>query len=116
MVRIINYKTRQKEDGTEFYLLEVQGGIEMIKSKSTGQYYATAKKALVSTTFDEATCMGLIGTEFPGKITKVSTEPYQYTIRDTGEVITLDHRYMFVPEGVEDDELELAKEIEQAFA
>ncbi len=116
MVRIINYKTRQKEDGTEFYLLEVQGGIEMIKSKSTGQYYATAKKALVSTTFDEATCMGLIGTEFPGKITKVSTEPYQYTIRDTGEVITLDQRYMIVPEGVEDDELELAKEIEQAFA
>ena len=25
MVRIIDYKTRQKEDGTEFYILEVQG-------------------------------------------------------------------------------------------
>ena len=44
MVRIIDYKTRQKEDGTEFYLLEVQGGIEMVKSKETGLYYATAKK------------------------------------------------------------------------
>ena len=50
MVRIIDYKTRQKEDGTEFYLLEVQGGIEMVKSKETGLYYATAKKATVSTT------------------------------------------------------------------
>ena len=39
MVRIIDYKTRQKEDGTEFYLLEVQGGIEMVKSKETGLYY-----------------------------------------------------------------------------
>ena len=51
MVRIINYKTRQKEDGTDFYLLEVQGGIEMVLSKTSGQYYATAKKARVSTTF-----------------------------------------------------------------
>ena len=50
MVRIIDYKTRQREDGTEFYLLEVQGGIEMVKSKETGLYYATAKKATVSTT------------------------------------------------------------------
>jgi hypothetical protein len=49
MVRIISYKTRQKEDGTDFYLLEVQGGIEMVLSKTSGQYYATAKKATVST-------------------------------------------------------------------
>lgn len=28
MVRIINYKTRQSEDETDFHLLEVQGGIE----------------------------------------------------------------------------------------
>ena len=116
MVRIINYKTRQKEDGTEFYLLEVQGGIEMIKSKSTGQYYATAKKALVSTTFDEVTCKGLIGSEFPGKITKVVTEPYQYTIRDTGELITLEHRYIYLPDDVDVEEELLAKEIETAFA
>ena len=34
MVRIIDYKTRTKEDGTEFCLLVVQGGIEMIKSKN----------------------------------------------------------------------------------
>ena len=45
MVTIINYKTRTKEDGTEFFLLEVQGGLEMVQSKTTNQYYATAKKA-----------------------------------------------------------------------
>ncbi len=115
MVRIVNYKTRQREDGTNFYLLEVQGGIEMIKSKTTNQYYATAKKATVSTTFDEDTCRGLIGSEFPGKISKIKTEPYQYTIRETGEVVNLEHRYIYLPEDVESEEETLAVELEQAF-
>ena len=115
MVRIINYKTRQREDGTEFYLLEVQGGIEMIQSKTTKQYYATAKKATVSTTFDEDTCRGLIGSEFPGKISKITTEPYQYTIKESGEVVTLQHRYIYLPDNVESEEATQAKELEQAF-
>ena len=50
MVRIINYKKRMAEDGREFFALEISGGIEMVKSKETGLYYATAKKATVSTT------------------------------------------------------------------
>ena len=115
MVRITNYKTRTKEDGTEFYLLEVQGGIEMVKSKTTNQYYATAKKATVSTTFDEDTCRGLIGTDFPGKIAKIKTEPYQYTIRETGEVVALEHRYMYLPDDIESDEEKRAKQLEEAF-
>lgn len=115
MVRIINYKTRQREDGTEFYLLEVQGGIEMIQSKTTKQYYATAKKATVSTTFDEDTCRGLIGSEFPGKISKITTEPYQYTIKESGEVVTLQHRYIYLPDNVESEEVVQAKALEQAF-
>lgn len=115
MVRIIGYKTRQKESGDEFYLLEVQGGIEMVLSKTTGQYYATAKKATVSTTFDEDTCRGLIGTEFPGRVVKIQTELYQYTIRETGEEVTFEHRYIYLPEGVESDEEKMAKELEEAF-
>ena len=105
MVRIIDYKTRQKEDGTEFYLLEVQGGIEMVKSKETGLYYATAKKATVSTTFDEETCKSLIGTEMPGRITKIKTPAYQYTIKETGEIISLEHKYVYLPEDVEKEDI-----------
>jgi len=116
MVRIIGYKTRQREDGTEFYLLEVQGGIEMVKSKSTEQYYATAKKATVSTTFDEETCKALIGTQMPGKIVKISTEPYQYSVKESGEVITLEHRYIYIPEGVETSEEKMARQLEEAMA
>ena len=105
MVRIIDYKTRQKEDGTEFYLLEVQGGIEMVKSKETGLYYATAKKATVSTTFYEETCKSLIGTEMPGRITKIKTPAYQYTIKETGEIISLEHKYVYLPEDVEKEDI-----------
>ena len=115
MVRIINYKTRQREDGTNFYVFEVQGGIEMVKSKTSNQFYATAKKALVSTTFDEATCEGLLGSDMPGRVVKVKTEPYQYTIKDSGEIITLEHKYIYLPEGVDSDEVAHAKELEVAF-
>lgn len=115
MVRIIDFKTRTKEDGTAFCLLVVQGGIEMIKSKTTGQYYATAKKAVISTTFDEPTCKGLIGTEFPGKISKITTEPYSYTIQATGEQITLSHKYIYLPEDINAEEEIQVMELEEAF-
>ena len=94
MVRIINYKERQSETGT-FYVLEVQGGIQMVKSKTTDKYYATAKKAYIATTFDEVTCIALIGTEMEGCIKKEPCEPFEYTVRETGEVITLTERYVY---------------------
>lgn len=98
MVRIVNYQKRQKEDGKTFFVLEIQSGIEMALSTKTGQYYATAKKANISSTFDEETCKALIGTEMPGSIIKIDSDPYEYTIRDTGEIIMLTHRYMYQPE------------------
>ncbi|BBQ07248.1 hypothetical protein [Elizabethkingia anophelis] len=116
MVRIIGYNTRQKEDGSLFNVLQVQGGIEMIKSKETGQFYATAKRASVTCTFDEETCKSIIGTEMPGRIVKIETEPYAYVIKETGEEIALQHRHVYLPEGVESDEEKLAKQLEEAFA
>ena len=98
MVTIINYKERQREDGTLFFVLEVQGGIEMIKSAKTGLYYASAKRATVSSTFDEATCNALIGTQIPGAIQKVPCDPYEYTVQESGEIITLSHRNTYQPE------------------
>ena len=98
MVRIINYKKRETEDGKEFFVLELQGGIEMVKSKETGKFYVTARKASISSTFDELTCQALIGTELPGKVEKMECEAYEYVIKDTGEVITLTHRFEYVEE------------------
>ncbi|WP_228377594.1 hypothetical protein [Chryseobacterium gallinarum] len=94
MVTIINYKQRQKEDGSTFYVLEVQGGIEMVMSQTTNQFYATSKKASITSTFDELTCQALIGTQMQGSIIKQECEPYEYTVKDTGEMIILHHRFL----------------------
>lgn len=97
MVTIINFKERQKDTGEVFYVLEVQSGIEMIKSQQTGNFYATAKKASIPSTFDENTCRGLIGTKMPGSIQKIECDPYEYTVKDTGEILLLNHRYVYSP-------------------
>lgn len=85
MVRIINYKKRVAEN-KEFFVLEVSGGIEMVLSKTTGMYYATSKKATITSTFDEETSKSLIGSEFPGSIVKEECEPYEYTIHPSGNL------------------------------
>jgi hypothetical protein len=41
MVRLS--KKRETEDGKEFFVLELQGGIEMVKSKETDKFYVTAR-------------------------------------------------------------------------
>lgn len=98
MVRIINYLERMTEEGETFLVLVLQGGIQMVKSKKTNKFYVTAKKATISSTFDEETCKALIGTELPGMIAKVHTDPYEFTIKETGEVIELDYRYEYQEE------------------
>lgn len=97
MVRIINYVKRQAED-KDFFVLELQGGIEMVKSQNTGKYYVTAKKAYISSTFDEVTCKALIGTEMEGSIVKTECEPFEYTVKETGEIIILNHTYVYMTE------------------
>jgi len=98
MVRIINYKQRDKDDGTSFFVLELQGGIEMVKSKETGNFYVTAKKAFIPSTFDEDVCASLVGTQMPGGIVKEVCEPFNYTVKETGEEISLNHRWVYKSE------------------
>ncbi len=98
MVRIINYQKRQAEDGREFFVLEITGGVEMVRSKETGQFYATSKKSSIPSTFDEETCKALIGTEMPGQVVRQEVEPYPYIVKETGEELLLTHRWVYVPE------------------
>lgn len=99
MVTVVDFKERVSKNGEPFYALVLQGGLELVKSKETGNYYATAKSASISTTFDEMTCKGLIGQQLPGSIQKVETEPYEFTARETGEIMTLSHRWVYLKEG-----------------
>lgn len=96
MVKIVGYNSIEKEDGEQFLLLIVQGGIEPVKSEKTGKMYFTARTAKVPATFDEETCKSLIGSEFEGTIKKVKSDPYEYTIKESGEIIELDYRYEYV--------------------
>lgn len=76
MVKIISAEKRMNSEGESFNALILQGGVELVMSKETGRFYATAKQASVPSTFDEETCKDLIGTELPGSVKKVECEPY----------------------------------------
>lgn len=109
MVTVKEIKKAENSNGEEFYGLIVQSGAIPVKSKKTGKVYFTAKTAFVSTTFDEKTASSLIGMEFEGTIKKVETEPYEYIIEQTGEVIQLSHRWEYVDPALEMEE-QLVKE------
>jgi hypothetical protein len=99
MVQIVNFVVRQNSRGEAFYALILQSGIEMVKSNTTGRYYATAKQASVTSTFEEEQCRRLIGTEIPGSIKRVACEPREFTVPETGEVITISNRWEYAKEG-----------------
>ena len=98
MVKIIDVKTITTETGKVFNMLVVQGGIEPLVSSKTGRIYLTMRKANVSTTFDAASCKSLVGSELPGKVEKMECEPYEYTVKETGEIMILKHNWQYVNE------------------
>lgn len=97
MVTVVNYETKKNSDGEEFNVLILQGEIEMIQSKQTGKYYATAKTCSISCTFDELMCQNLIGKHLPGSIEKIEVDPYEYKIPNSEETITLTYTYFYDP-------------------
>ena len=98
MVTIIGYRLAKNKSEKEFICLELQGDVEMVQSLDTGRFYATARKASVTSTFTEEKAQGLIGTKMPGVIKRVESDPYDYTVVETGEVIKLAHKYEYQPE------------------
>jgi hypothetical protein len=98
MVRINAYHLRVNKEGKQFVALELQGDLEMIQGSESGRFYATAKKCTVSSTFTEDVAKSLLGKQLPGRIDRVETVPYDYTVKETGEVISLAHTYVYVPE------------------
>lgn len=99
MVTIVDFVKRTNIDDVEFNSLILQGGIELVKSRQTGRYYATAKKTSISCTFDDAMCQSLIGTKIPGSVQRVECEPYEFVARSTGEIVTLTHRWVYLKDG-----------------
>jgi hypothetical protein len=98
MITISGYALRQSKEGKQFVALQLQGDVELIQSMQTGKFYATSKRCSITSTFDEATAKAIVGTKMPGSIERVQCEPYDFTVPETGEVITLMHTYEYVPE------------------
>ena len=97
MLTIINFEKRQSASGKEFFSLILQGGVEMVRSAETGQYYATIKRCSVTSTLDEEACKAMVGEQLDGKIEKVQCTPYEFVIPQTGEVVELSHRWIRNP-------------------
>lgn len=104
MVTVVNYAIRQAKDGREFIALILQGGLHMAQSKQTGNFYATVKKCSIPSTFDEVTAKGIIGEKIPGSVQKSSCDPYDFVNKETGEILHLDYRWAYVPEGASIEE------------
>jgi hypothetical protein len=99
MVTVTSYSIRTRKDGTNFIVLTISGGLEMVQSQSSGQWRAVVRKTTIPASFDEETAKMVIGTKMPGNIVRVQSEPYEFTDGRTGEVITLSHTYAYQPEG-----------------
>lgn len=97
MITVKNYHVREGERGS-YISLELMGGLELVQSSNTGRFYATARTCFVSSTFDEDVAKMMVGKQIAGKIARVQCEEYEYTIPETGEVITLAYRWDYQPE------------------
>ena len=104
MVTVIGFVLRKNKEDEEFYSLILQGGISIVKSKQSGSFYATAKKCSIPSTFDLETCKNLIGEKIPGTVQKQSCETYEIADSETGEILELSHRWVYLPEGASMEE------------
>jgi len=114
MVQIIGFQKRTNTDGEDFNVLVLQGGVELIKSSETGNYYASAKRATITCTFDERMCRQLIGSKLPGKVERVACEPYEFSIPGTEEKLQLSHTFKYNPEPATAEEHVYQEEMQEA--
>lgn len=70
----------------------------MVQSQATSNYYATAKRTFIPTTFDEAMCLSILGEKRKGTILKEECDPYEYIVKETGETLILSHKWIYSPE------------------
>ena len=105
MVTVIDYAVHNNKDGEPFCSLVLHGGIVMVKSQESGRYYATTQKCSIPSTFDEQTCKTMIGEKIPGSIQRQSCETYKMVDKESGNIVELNHRWGYLPEGASMEEV-----------
>lgn len=96
MIIITGVLKRQRQDGTEFLVLQIEGEPEVVVSKASGKPYFTTKRTTVPCTFSESVATTMLGKQMPGIIERIPCEPYSFTT-STNEVIELDFTYTYNP-------------------
>ncbi len=99
MVTVTNYVERTRKDGSIFIALEITGGVELVQSTNSGKFYATVRKTNIPSTFSKEIAKGIIGSQMKGDVIRVTTDPYNFVDKRTGETIQLQHSYAYSPEG-----------------
>ncbi len=98
MLTITSYVQRTSlTDGSTYYALELTSSEPEVVKSQNGRFYITARRCFMSCTFSEAACVSMIGKQFPGTVSKVECDPYEYVVPETGETITRHHRYEYTP-------------------
>lgn len=97
MVTVTKFAKRVSKDGTSFIALELTGKLELIKSQTTGRFYATVRRCSLPSTFDEEVAALMVGTKVEGDIVRVEVEPYELISKRTGEVLLLTHSWAYQP-------------------
>lgn len=62
-------------------------------------YYTTAKQASIPLTFNKDVAKTFIGKQLEGSVDKVEYEPYEIVYEESGKVVTLDFRWIFLKPG-----------------
>ena len=99
MVTVTGYREVEKTNGETFISLELSGGLELVQSQTTGNWYATVRKVRIASTFNETVAEMMIGQQIEGSIERVTVPPYEFVNKRTGEVMTLQHSYTYRPKG-----------------
>lgn len=97
MVTVTNAHERVRKDGTIFAVLEISGGVELVQSQETKQYYATLRKCNIPFTGTVETAKLMIGQKLEGEIVRTICEPYEFVNPRTGEVMSLQHSWAYQP-------------------
>jgi len=99
MVTVTGYNIRQNKSGENFIALELTGSLEIVQSENTGKFYATVRKCSIPSTFEEPIAQMMVGSKLQGEVVRVSCDPYDYTVKRTGETISLAYSYAYQPAG-----------------
>lgn len=97
MVTIVGCKQIETAEGKVFTCIELQGDAKLVQSETTGKFYLSASKTRVTSSMPFEVCQMLLGQKLSGCVEKQSCEPYEYTNKETGEVLTLDYTYAYNP-------------------